>query len=94
MPRMRGYAVPTPDTIGGRLETALRDWPLRPLRGWSVEQAVRGLASLARVHVDTVERILDGRTRNPQSAKLCAMAAQLGVSEAWLRWGQEELSLS
>jgi hypothetical protein len=22
------------------------------------------------------------------------MAAQLGVSEAWLRWGQEELSLS
>jgi transcriptional regulator with XRE-family HTH domain len=80
-------------TLATRLRAAIRDWPLRPLRGWSVNEAIEALPSLAHVHVDTISRILDGRTRNPQRGKLRAIAAQLGVTEYWLRHGQEELAL-
>lgn len=80
-------------TIATRLEGAIRDWPLRPLKGWSVNEAIEALASLAHVHLDTISRLLDGRTRNPQRGKLRAIATQLGVTESWLRHGQEELAL-
>jgi transcriptional regulator with XRE-family HTH domain len=80
-------------TIAMRLKTAIRDWPLRALKGWSVNDSIEALPALAHVHVDTISRILDGRTRNPQRGKLRAIAAQLGVTESWLRHGQEELAL-
>lgn len=81
------------ETIATRLEVAIRDWPLRVLKGWSVREATEALPSLAHVHVDTILRILDGRTNRPQPTKLGRIAAQLGVTEAWLRHGQEELAL-
>lgn len=81
------------ESIATRLQSAVRDWPLRALKGWSVEEAIEALPALAHVHLDTVSRILDGRTRSPQRAKLRAIAAQLGVTESWLRHGQEELAL-
>lgn len=59
-----------------------------------MDQAIEGLSTLAHVHIDTIKRILDGRTRNPQAAKLRAIAGQLGVPELWLRRGQEELSFA
>lgn len=58
-----------------------------------MDEATTVLPSLAHVHVDTISRILDGRTQNPQPRKLRAIAAQLGVTESWLRHGQEELAL-
>ena len=97
MPRARSRPTPPapgPDSIGGRLAAAIRDWPVRPLSGWSIDDAIHGLSALSQVHVDTINRILDGRTLNPQSAKLRAVAAKLGVSESWLRRGQEELSFT
>lgn len=82
------------ETLATRLNSAIRDWPLRALKGWSVKEAIEFLPSLAHVHVDTISRVLDGRTRNPQRGSLRAIAAQLGVTESWLRHGQEELALA
>lgn len=89
----QGDGALTAQTIATRLEAAIRDWPLRALKGWSVNEAIEALPALAHVHVDTISRMLDGRTRNPQRGKLRAIAAQLGVTESWLRHGQEELAL-